>query len=155
MNHPKALPLGTPQVADGNIISCVRFACWINKATDTNSEYIILNGFYIATMVAQTHLNATFIGILPVVFPICFPFLSLFYLRISSLFFSYRSLLSSFSFLCFLFFPSAEMVGQTISYCRCAALRWVLSTSDSRPDCRGQAAGTQVTRPVLLLLCVL
>jgi len=73
VEHPKPLPLGTPQVTDDNIISCIRFACWINKATNTNSEYVILNGFYTATMVTQTRLNITFIVILPVLFPICFP----------------------------------------------------------------------------------
>jgi hypothetical protein len=30
------------QATDGNIIRRMRFACWITKATDTHSEYVIL-----------------------------------------------------------------------------------------------------------------
>jgi hypothetical protein len=30
---------------DDNIIRCMRFACWITKATDTHSEYVILIAF--------------------------------------------------------------------------------------------------------------
>jgi hypothetical protein len=30
------------QATDHNIIRRMRFACWITKATDTNSEYVIL-----------------------------------------------------------------------------------------------------------------
>jgi hypothetical protein len=33
------------QATDDNIIRRMRFACWITKATDTRSEYIILSGF--------------------------------------------------------------------------------------------------------------
>jgi hypothetical protein len=33
------------QSTDGNIIRRMRFACWITKATDTHSEYVILNAF--------------------------------------------------------------------------------------------------------------
>jgi hypothetical protein len=33
------------QAADVNIIRRVRFACWITKATDTHSEYVILIAF--------------------------------------------------------------------------------------------------------------
>jgi hypothetical protein len=33
------------QAAENNIICRVRFACWINKATDTHSEYVILIAF--------------------------------------------------------------------------------------------------------------
>jgi hypothetical protein len=33
------------QATDGNIISRMRFACWITKATDTHSEYAILIAF--------------------------------------------------------------------------------------------------------------
>jgi hypothetical protein len=33
------------QAADGNIIRRMRFACWITKATDTHSEYVILTAF--------------------------------------------------------------------------------------------------------------
>jgi hypothetical protein len=31
----------TGQATDGNIIRRMRFACWISKATDTRSEYVI------------------------------------------------------------------------------------------------------------------
>ena len=30
------------QAADDNTIRCMHFACWVNKATDTRSEYVIL-----------------------------------------------------------------------------------------------------------------
>jgi hypothetical protein len=30
------------QATDGNIIRRMRFACWVTKATDTHSEYVIL-----------------------------------------------------------------------------------------------------------------
>ena len=30
------------QATDGNMIQCVCIACWITKATDTHSEYVIL-----------------------------------------------------------------------------------------------------------------
>jgi hypothetical protein len=30
------------EAADDNIIRRMRFACWITKATDTHSEYVIL-----------------------------------------------------------------------------------------------------------------
>ena len=33
------------QATDDNIIRCMRFACWITKATDTRSEYVILIAF--------------------------------------------------------------------------------------------------------------
>ena len=33
------------QATDDNIIRCMRFACWITKATDTHSEYVILLTF--------------------------------------------------------------------------------------------------------------
>jgi hypothetical protein len=34
---------GTPgQATDDNIIRRMRFACWITKARDTHSEYVIL-----------------------------------------------------------------------------------------------------------------
>ena len=31
------------RATDGNIIQRMRFACWITKATDTHSEYVILH----------------------------------------------------------------------------------------------------------------
>ena len=33
------------QATDGNIVWRTRFACWINKAIDTHSEYVILIAF--------------------------------------------------------------------------------------------------------------
>jgi len=30
---------------DDNVIGRMRVACWISKATDTHSEYVVLNGF--------------------------------------------------------------------------------------------------------------
>jgi hypothetical protein len=33
------------QATDDNIIQRMRFACWITKATDTHSEYVILIAF--------------------------------------------------------------------------------------------------------------
>jgi hypothetical protein len=33
------------QVTDISTIRCMRFACWITKATDTHSEYVILTAF--------------------------------------------------------------------------------------------------------------
>jgi hypothetical protein len=35
-------------------------ACWIPKATNTHSEYVIINDFSTATMVARTHLSFSF-----------------------------------------------------------------------------------------------
>ena len=29
------------QATDDNIMRCMHFVCWINKAVDTNSEYVI------------------------------------------------------------------------------------------------------------------
>jgi hypothetical protein len=33
------------QATDDNIIRRMRFACWITKATETHSEYVILTAF--------------------------------------------------------------------------------------------------------------
>jgi hypothetical protein len=35
----------------------MRFACWITKAADTHSEYVILIAFSTATVVTRTHLS--------------------------------------------------------------------------------------------------
>jgi len=51
---------GTPrQVTDGNIIRCMRFACWITKTTEAHSEYIIIIVFPTATLATRTRLNVT------------------------------------------------------------------------------------------------
>jgi hypothetical protein len=34
------------QATDDNIIRRMRFACWVTKATDTHSEYVILIAFH-------------------------------------------------------------------------------------------------------------
>jgi hypothetical protein len=42
--YDKLEKYGTAKRAtDGNIIQRMRFACWITKATDTRSEYVILH----------------------------------------------------------------------------------------------------------------
>jgi len=45
----------------------MRFACWIPKATSTDS-HLILTLFSTATMFALMHLNVTFMRTLPVLF---------------------------------------------------------------------------------------
>jgi hypothetical protein len=45
----------------------MRFACWINKATDTHSEYVILIAFP-----RRRGLNVLFIGTFPVLFYVFF-----------------------------------------------------------------------------------
>jgi hypothetical protein len=35
----------------------MRFACWILKATDTQSEYVVLIAFFTATVVARTRID--------------------------------------------------------------------------------------------------
>jgi hypothetical protein len=39
----------------------MRIACWIPKATDTHSEYVILIAFPLQTMVAQMRLDVALI----------------------------------------------------------------------------------------------
>jgi len=56
----------TRQTAYDNVIRRMRFACWITKATDTHSEFVILYYFYAAKMVTRTRLSVTFIH-----FPSC------------------------------------------------------------------------------------
>jgi hypothetical protein len=34
-------------------------SCWVSKAKDTHSDYVIFIDFFTATMVARTHLNVT------------------------------------------------------------------------------------------------
>jgi len=46
---------GKPQMT----VWCMHIACWISKATNTHSEYVLLNGFSTATVVACTHLIVT------------------------------------------------------------------------------------------------
>ena len=44
------------QAADGNIIIHMRIACWVTKATNTHTEYIILIAFPLQKMVRRTRL---------------------------------------------------------------------------------------------------
>jgi len=44
-----------PEATDDNRIRCMRFACWITKATNTHSEYAIL----IAKVVTRTPVIVT------------------------------------------------------------------------------------------------
>ena len=54
---------GRPQMT----IWRMRIACWISKATDTHSEYVIPNRFFTSTVVARTLLNFTlYIHYLPI-----------------------------------------------------------------------------------------
>ena len=55
----------TRQATDDNVIWCICIVCWITKATD-----ILRNTYFCsaATVVMQTHLNVTFVHILPVLF---------------------------------------------------------------------------------------
>ena len=45
--------------SDENVKQLMRIACWITKATNTHSEYIILNGFSTAVIVARKSLDDT------------------------------------------------------------------------------------------------
>jgi len=52
------------QDTDENITRRTPIACWITKATDKNTEYVILIAAT-ATIVTQTRPNATFLHTLP------------------------------------------------------------------------------------------
>ena len=47
------------QAADGNIIRRTRFACWIHKATNTHSEYVIIIVFPLLPWLTLTPLGVT------------------------------------------------------------------------------------------------
>ena len=49
-----------PDVTDDNIVRHMRFAWWINKATDTHSEYVTIIAFLHPTVVTRTRLNGKF-----------------------------------------------------------------------------------------------
>jgi hypothetical protein len=51
-------------------IWCICIACRIPKATNTHSEYVIINDFSTATMVAQMRLNFFVLHALPVLFKV-------------------------------------------------------------------------------------
>jgi hypothetical protein len=61
------------QATDDNITRCMRFVCWITKATDTQSKYLILYCFSTATMVTRMRRSVTFIRTLPVLFTVKAP----------------------------------------------------------------------------------
>jgi hypothetical protein len=48
------------QAAEDNIIRPILFAYWLNNATDTHSEYIILISFHGSSGVSRTCLNVAF-----------------------------------------------------------------------------------------------
>ena len=56
------------EAIDGTITRRMRFACWITKATNSHSEYVILNCFSAATVVTRTRLSVNVIRTLPVLF---------------------------------------------------------------------------------------
>jgi len=47
------------QATSGNIIRHMRFACWINKVTNTPSEYAIFYFISTTTIVMQTRCGVT------------------------------------------------------------------------------------------------
>ena len=48
------------QATDDKILRRMRIACWINKATDTHSEYVLLIVFPRHPWLRDTGLNITF-----------------------------------------------------------------------------------------------
>jgi hypothetical protein len=51
------------QATDDSIIRYMRFACWINNAADTHSEYIILIGFHGKSGYAKAHQCTSYVGL--------------------------------------------------------------------------------------------
>jgi hypothetical protein len=47
------------QATGDNVIRNMEFACYMTKATDTHSEYVLLYGFCSATIVKRTRNNFT------------------------------------------------------------------------------------------------
>jgi hypothetical protein len=45
----------------------MRIACWISKATNKQSQYVILTAFPLQQLLEQTHLNVT-LYLMPVLF---------------------------------------------------------------------------------------
>jgi hypothetical protein len=54
------------QATDDNVVRPMRVACWITKATDTHSEYVMLIAFLGQQMLRERALVLGFIGTLPV-----------------------------------------------------------------------------------------
>jgi hypothetical protein len=52
--------------ANNNTLWYMLLACWITNATNTYSEYVILNGFFKKKMPTRTRLSVTFMRTLPV-----------------------------------------------------------------------------------------
>ena len=51
---------GGRQAAGDSVLRGMRFACWVTKAINTHSQYVILTDFSAATMVPRRRLNITF-----------------------------------------------------------------------------------------------
>ena len=47
------------QATDDNVAWHMRFACWITKAANAQSEYVILTAFSVATLVTRTRFSVT------------------------------------------------------------------------------------------------
>jgi hypothetical protein len=47
------------QNTDNDVIWRRRFVCWINKATDMHSEYVIVIGFFTASVVRRKRKSVT------------------------------------------------------------------------------------------------
>ena len=58
-----------PDRPDMTIIPHMRLACWITRAADTHSEYVIL--FSTITMVTRTRLSVTLICTLLLLYSLC------------------------------------------------------------------------------------
>jgi hypothetical protein len=54
------------QATDNNVIRRMRIACWIPKATNTHSEYVIFIPFSMQQWLSERASNVTFIRTLPV-----------------------------------------------------------------------------------------
>jgi len=54
------------QATNDRSIRLMRFACWVTKATNAHSEYVILNCVSTAKMVKRTRLNIYVVSTLPV-----------------------------------------------------------------------------------------
>jgi len=54
------------QATDANIVRRMEFACWVTKATDTHSEYVIIIVFSSAGMVRRTRICVMFLHKIPV-----------------------------------------------------------------------------------------
>jgi hypothetical protein len=58
----------TRKATDHKIMRFICFRCWINKATDTHSEYVIFIAFPHQKWLKQNRFNVTFVNKLRVLF---------------------------------------------------------------------------------------